>query len=296
MTTSPTTAKPSVCVIGPGIMGEAVVRRLLECGFVPKVRGRRPETEEPLIALGAERAASPAEAAATCDYVILLLPTPQAVEEVAVGPDGLASAGKRNTLIIDMSTTDPELTRQLAARLGAETGMRWIDAPLSGGAPGALAGALTLMVGGNEADFEDARAVLGAVCSNYTLMGPVGAGQSTKMINQILVGCTFMVLAEAVSLANRTGVDAAKLPAVFKGGRADSRLLQEFVPMMASGNWELTGKISSLVKDFGLIEQVAAKAGAPLPMTGVAASLHRILNNRGLGESPNAAVTKLYED
>ena len=294
MTTSP--AKPSVSVIGPGIMGQAVVRRLLECGFKPKVRGRRPETEAPLVALGAERVACPAEAAATCDYVILLLPTPQAVEDVALGPDGLITAGKRDTLIIDMSTTDPDLTRKLAARLYDATGMRWIDAPLSGGAPGALSGTLTLMVGGAEADFEDARAVLSAVCSNYTLMGPVGAGQSTKMINQILVGCTFMVLAEAVSLADRTGVDASKLPAVFKGGRADSRLLQEFVPMMASGQWELTGKISSLVKDFGLIEQVAAKAGAPLPMTGVAAALHRILNNRGMGEEPNAALVKLYRE
>lgn len=295
MTEPSPASKPSVCVIGLGIMGEAVVRRLLECGFAPKVRGRRPETENPLIALGAERVASPAEAA-SCDYVILLLPTPQAVEEVTLGADGLASAGRRNTLVIDMSTTDPELTRKLAARLQQESGMRWVDAPLSGGAPGALSGKLTLMVGGSEADFEEARAVLGAVCSNYTLMGPVGAGQSTKMINQILVGCTFAILAEAVSLAKRTGVDAGKLAAVFKGGRADSRILQEFAPMMASGKWERTGKISSLVKDFGLIEQVAAKAGAPLPMTGVAASLHRILNNRGLGEEPNAAVMKLYED
>ena len=296
MTQSQQSAKPSVCVIGIGIMGDAVVRRFLECGFAPKVRGRRPETEEPLIALGAERVMSPAEAAATCDYVILLLPTPQAVQDVTFGENGLASAGRRDTLIIDMSTTDPEMSRQFEARLGEETGMRWIDAPLSGGAPGALAGELTLMVGGSDENFEEARTVLSAVCSNYTHMGPVGAGQSSKMINQIMVGCTFAVLAEAVSLAKRSGIDAAKLPAVFKGGRADSRILQEFMPMMVSGDWELTGKISSLVKDFGLVEHVAAAVGAPLPMTSVAASLHRILNNQGHGEEPNVAVMKLYEE
>ncbi len=285
-----------VCVIGLGIMGQAVARRFLDCGLAPRVRGRRPETEDPLVAQGATRVASPAEAAATCDYVILLLPTPEAVEHVTFGTDGIAAAGRRETLVIDMSTTDPDLTRRLASRLHAETGMRWLDAPLSGGAPGALSGTLTLMVGGSEADFEDARPLLGHLCSNYTLMGPTGAGQSTKMINQILVGCTYWVLAEAIALAKRTGVDAGKLAAVFKGGRADSRLLQEFGPMMAAGSWEQTGKISSMVKDFGLIEQVAAKAGQPLPMTAVAAALQRVLNNRGLGEEPNAAVMKLYED
>ena len=287
---------PKVSVIGLGIMGEAVVKRFLECGIMPFVRGRRPETEDPLVALGAHRVASPAEAATVSDYVILLLPTPESVAEVTFGPDGLAAAGKQDTLIIDMSTIGPDLTRELADHLNGETGMRWVDAPLSGGAPGALSGTLTLMAGGDEADYEEARTVLKHLSAGYHLMGGVGAGQATKLVNQIMVGSTFMVLAEAVAFANRCGVDAAKLPDVFRGGRADSRILQEFTPKMVTDDPELTGKISSLVKDFGLIESVAGKVGAPLPMTMLAGNLHRILNNRGMGDEPNARAIKLYEE
>ena len=139
---------------------------------------------------------------------------------------------KPGTLIIDMSSIDPAATKAIAADVAAK-GLRWLDCPLSGGAPKALTGQLAVMAGGDPADFEASKAVMRHLCANYTLMGPPGAGQTTKLINQVLCALNFMAVAEATQLALDAGVDAAKIPQAIKGGRADSAILQEFMPQMA---------------------------------------------------------------
>ena len=165
------------------------------------------------------------------------------------GHDGVAEAGDSRKLLIDMSSIDPEATRGLAARLAAINGMRWVDCPLSGGAPGAATGRLTIMAGGSVADFERARLVMASLAKNYTLMGEVGAGQTTKLVNQVLCAIGFQAVAEAIALAQRGGVAAERIPAALAGGRADSAILQEFGAKMALHDYSPTGRLDNMLKD-----------------------------------------------
>jgi 2-hydroxy-3-oxopropionate reductase len=168
------------------------------------------------------------------------------------GKDGVASGAKPGTVIIDMSSIDPESTKDLAAKAAAQ-GLRWVDSPLSGGAPKALTGELTLMAGGEVQDVAAAHNVLKDVASNYTHMGPSGAGQTTKLINQVLCGLGFLAVAEATQLALDAGVDAAKIPQALKGGRADSALLQEYMPRFVAKDYRKTGRIDNMVKDLMMV-------------------------------------------
>ena len=170
------------------------------------------------------------------------------------------------------------------------TGGRWIDCPLSGGAPGALSGRLTVMAGGEEADFERARAVMGRLTANYTLMGPVGAGQATKLVNQVLCAIQFQAVAEAIALAERAGVNAERIPAALAGGRADSRILQEFGAKMARRDYSPTGRLDNMLKDLDGVQALARATQTPLPATAIVAEIHRALVAAGLGGADNAEL------
>lgn len=197
-------------------------------------------------------------------------------------------------LIIDMSSIDPEATKALAAR-AAEKRLRWVDSPLSGGAPKALIGQLTLMAGGTAEDVADARTVLRHVASNYTHMGPVGAGQTTKLINQVLCGLNFMAVAEATQLALDAGVDAAKVPEALKGGRADSAILQEYMPRFAGRDYRRTGRIDNMVKDLNAAQDLARRTSTAMPMTALCAEIHRMLTAAGLGGEDHAALMEFFK-
>ena len=165
-----------------------------------------------------------------------------------------------------MSSIDPQATAVMAARLEAETGMAWVDAPLSGGAPAAREGRLTLMLGGSVAAVERARAVLGELAANITHMGRSGAGQTTKLINQVLCACNFLAVAEATRLALDGKVDARKVPSALAGGRADSRILQEFMPKMAAFDYTPTGRIDNMLKDLEAVQRYAMALRTPMPL------------------------------
>ena len=167
--------------------------------------------------------------------------------------------------------------------------------PLSGGAPKALIGELTVMAGGKEADFKASKAVMGKLCKNYTLMGPSGAGQTTKLINQLLCGIGFLAVAEATRLAQDAGVDAAKIPVALKGGRADSALLQEYMPRMAAKDYTPTGRIANMVKDLNGVQDLARLTDTAMPMTATCAEVHRLLTAAGLGNADQAAVMEFFE-
>ena len=212
-----------IALIGAGAMGGAIGTRLAQTGQTLHVFDLDKDKVAELVAQGAIAAASAAEAAAQSDYVVTSLNAPRIVDIAVFGKDGVAEGAKPGTLIIDMSSIDPDATKDLAAK-AAEKGLRWVDSPLSGGAPKALIGELTLMAGGEADDVADAHNVLQHVATNYTHMGPVGAGQTTKLINQVLCGLNFLAVAEATQLALDAGVDAAKIPTALKGGRADSAI------------------------------------------------------------------------
>ena len=281
---------------GAGILGSAIMARLLDSHFDVRVWNRTPAKLGPLIDAGARAVARPADLVRDTDFVLTCLTDGAAVEAVVFAEDGIASAGSAASLLIDMSTVEPEHSRRMAERLLAECAMSWLDAPISGGAPAAREGRMAVMVGGEKADFDRALPVWDALATRCSLMGPSGAGQSTKMVNQVLVACMFAVLAEACGLAERIGVDASRIPEVLEGGRADSRLLQEFMPKMAASNFSVEGAVAVMLKDLDAIEALATEVGAKLPMTGAASELYRRLARAGFGDRDNSELVNLYRE
>lgn len=284
-----------IAMIGAGIMGSAIATRLIECGHRVHVFDLDKAKLDALAALGARPAASPAAATAAASFVILSLNHADIVEAVVFGPDGVAQAVKSDKLLIDMSSIDPAATQRMSARLQRETGMAWIDCPLSGGAPGARAGKLTVMAGGDEADFERGRAVMQDLCANYTLMGGSGTGQTTKLVNQLFCALAFQAVAEAVKLAEAGGVDPARIPTALAGGRADSRIMQEFMAKFAARDYTPTGRIDNMLKDLDSVQAFALKTKTPLPLTGAVTELHRILVAMGLGPKDSAEAMRLLD-
>ena len=282
-----------VALIGAGAMGGAIGTRLAGTGNHLTVFDPSPEKRQALVDRGAYAASSAAEAAAGSDYVILSLNAPAIVRKAVFGQTGVAEGARPGTLIIDMSSIDPEATKELAAD-AAERGLRWVDSPLSGGAPKALTGELTLMAGGAAKDVEDAHTVLRHVASNYTHMGPVGAGQTTKLINQVLCGLGFLAVAEATQLALDAGVDAAKIPQALKGGRADSAILQEYMPRFVAKDYRRTGRIDNMVKDLSGAQDLARRTNTAMPLTAACAEIHRMLTAAGLGGEDQAALMEFF--
>jgi len=282
-----------VALIGAGAMGGAIGTRLAGTGNHLTVFDPSPEKRQVLVDRGAYAASSAAEAAAGSDYVILSLNAPAIVRKAVFGQTGVAEGARPGTLIIDMSSIDPEATKELAAD-AAERGLRWVDSPLSGGAPKALTGELTLMAGGAAKDVEDAYTVLRHVASNYTHMGPVGAGQTTKLINQVLCGLGFLAVAEATQLALDAGVDAAKIPQALKGGRADSAILQEYMPRFVAKDYRRTGRIDNMVKDLSGAQDLARRTNTAMPLTAACAEIHRMLTAAGLGGEDQAALMEFF--
>ncbi|MEO1459582.1 MAG: NAD(P)-dependent oxidoreductase, partial [Pseudomonadota bacterium] len=177
----------------------------------------------------------------------------------------------------------------------AARGLGWLDAPLSGGAPKARLGQLTVMAGGTPENFDAAQAVMGKLCANFTHMGPSGAGQTTKLINQVLCGLGFMAVAEATRLAQDAGVEAAKIPLALKGGRADSAILQEYMPRMAAKDYTPTGRIANMVKDLNAVQDLARLTHTAMPLTATCAEVHRLMTAAGLGDADQAALMEFFE-
>ncbi|MBB3944115.1 2-hydroxy-3-oxopropionate reductase [Rhizobium skierniewicense] len=283
-----------IALIGAGAMGGAIGTRLLETGNHLTVFDLDQQKVQILVDKGASSAKTAADAASVSDYVILSLNSPGIIRRAVFGEAGVAAGAKPGTLLIDMSSIDPEATRQLGAD-AAEKGLRWVDSPLSGGAPKALIGQLTLMAGGTQGDVDDAHHVLKDVASNYTHMGPVGAGQTTKLINQVLCGLGFLAVAEATQLALDAGVDAAKIPQALKGGRADSAILQEYMPRYVSKDYRRTGRIDNMVKDLSGAQDLARRTNTAMPLTALCAEIHRMLTAAGLGGEDQAALMEFFK-
>lgn len=274
---------PRLGYLGTGLMGEPMVMNLLKAGYEVTVWNRTPSKCDAAVAAGARRAASPADLARQSDVVMACLTNATAVEAVLFGDTGVAEVTGPE-LFIDFSSMDPGLTREFGARLRAANGMGWVDAPVSGGTPAATAGTLTIMAGGSAADFARAEPLMTPLAQKVTHMGDLGAGQMTKLVNQIIAGCTMAVVAEAVNFARVMGVDATRLTEALAGGFADSKPFQLLAPRMATESFENPlGTVAMMLKDLDTIAAVGGE-GAALPMTDSARALMRATRDLGHAE------------
>jgi 2-hydroxy-3-oxopropionate reductase len=284
----------NVGIIGVGIMGSAIATRLLMCNQNVILFNRTADKIKTLVDKGARAGTSPRDVAEQSDFVILSLNTAAIVEDVVFGKDGVAEAASSEKMLLDMSSIDPKSTRAMAMRLRETSAMPWLDCPLSGGAPGALSGKLAVMAGGTEEDFEKAKMVMNHLCANFTLMGPQGAGQTTKLVNQVLCAVNFQAIAEATQLALNGGVSVDRIPAALAGGRADSRLLQEFMAKMGRHDYSPTGRIDNMLKDLEAVQALASQTRTSMPVTALTTEIHRLFVAAGKGGDDNAALMKFF--
>jgi 3-hydroxyisobutyrate dehydrogenase len=283
--------------VGLGLMGTAMCERLLEKGWPLTVWNREPERIPPIVAKGAAAASSPAEVTAQSDIVLMCVLHTEAVADCVFGPGGIASAGRlEGKILIDHSTIDPAASREMAARLRAETGMAWVDAPISGGPPAARSGTMAVMAGGEAADIERVHGLMQDLAGNFTHMGPAGAGQTTKVINQAIVGTGYVLMAEALILAERAGIDAARLPACLAGGFADSTLLRRLYPQMQERRFDPPlAYARQLLKDMKFVKAFAHGLGLELPVVEEAAAQYAAYVEAGNEMADSASIIRLYE-
>jgi 3-hydroxyisobutyrate dehydrogenase len=287
--------RPRIGYIGLGIMGTAMAQRLLEQGWTVTVWNLEPAALPPLVAAGAIAAATPAAVAAASDIVILCVLHTQAVESCVFGPGGVAETASAGKILVDHSTADPAATREMAAKLRASTGMGWVDAPVSGGPIASRAGTLTVMAGGTSEDVTTIAPVMKDLAANFTHMGPSGAGQTTKMINQAIVGSTYVVMAEALMMAEAAGIDAARLPACLAGGHADGTLLQQLYPQMQTRAFDPPRAYArQLLKDLKAVKEFSRGLQLELPMVELATQRYTDYVDAGNGMQDTASIVNLY--
>jgi 3-hydroxyisobutyrate dehydrogenase len=280
--------------LGLGMMGFPMARRLVSTGYDVTVWNRSAGKAAALVEAGAKPAGSPREVAAASDVIFMCLTDAAAVEDVVFGRDGLATVSGSGKLVVDFSSIHPDAARSIAARLKSANGMGWIDAPVSGGSMGAEQGTLAVMAGGDAKDVERVRPYVLAMARRLTHMGPVGAGQTTKLCNQVIVGCAMAVLAEATRLAVNAGIDAKRLPEALAGGFADSIPLQLFVPRMVQGiHSPPLGHIATMLKDLDTVVDVARDTSSPVPMSALAAQLFRLAKSARGADADALEIYKL---
>lgn len=280
--------------IGLGLMGQGFTRRLAARGHEVRGLDRVPEKIEAAEGHGVIPETTAASLTRASDFVHICVMTRADLEDVVFGEDGVAAGASSEKILIDHSTTPVEVTRAFAKHLHDDTGMVWIDAPVSGGPPAAEAGTLALMVGGDDEAVERVMPVL-ADLGEATHMGPTGSGQVTKMVNQVFVLNGFCILAEALALAEAGGVDAAKIPSALGGGYAGSNMLQKLFPRMVARDFEPAGYLFQCMKDLDLVHDIARDLKVPTPMSSQAASLFRIMMSKGHGDLDAISVLKLYD-
>lgn len=272
-------------------MGAPMIRHLLAAGHRVGVWNRTRAKSEALAADGARVVDTPRALAEQVETVLMCVLDARAVGDVVFGPDGLLSgdaAARRVRRIVDHSSIPPGVTRDYAKR-AADLGVGWVDAPVSGGVPGAQAGTLAVMAGGRAEDLDAVRPLIDAYAARITHMGDAGAGQTAKLCNQAIVTATVTAIAEAVGLAQASGIDAARLAQALAGGWADSVLLQTFVPRMTSGGHTPIGALGTFQKDVDTIADAARDTGAVMPVSATVQQVLRLGAAMGLADADFAA-------
>lgn len=282
--------------VGLGLMGQPMTRRLLEAGFDVTVWNRNPEKCADLVKAGAHQAATLGELVQRVDVVMTCVSDTAAVEQVVFGEGGVAAHGAAGKLLVDFSSIEPSATQAFAQKLQAACGMTWVDAPVSGGTAGAETGTLVIMAGGREQDVTRLEPLAQPLSQRLTRMGGVGAGQVTKVCNQLIVAANAMLIAEAVTLAEKAGVDASKLAPALAGGFADSKPFQILSPRMAAKNYEpVQWKVATLLKDLDNATKLAREVGGGAPLAGLANQLMRVFAEAGNAQRDLSSVVELYQ-
>ena len=250
----------------------------------------------PVLEKGAVEASGPADVTGQVDFVFQCLTDAFAVEQVVFGENGVASAGSPGKLLVDFSSMRPDRTREFSARLKEECGMGWVDAPVSGGVKGAEEATLAIMAGGEAEDVERVRDAISTFSARFTHMGPSGAGQVTKLCNQVIAASNMVTIAESIVLAERSGVDAAMLPEALAGGFADSIPLQIFGPRYANRQMEpFLGHIYTMMKDLDTARDLGQENDAPLPMASVAVEMMRHVAGKGYAEEDFTNIISFFD-
>lgn len=280
--------------IGLGIMGQGMTHNLLKAGFDIIVWNRTRNKAESIVAAGAQWADTPAALAQQCDIIITCVSDTPDVEAVILGENGVLGGIKAGALVIDMSTISPHVTREIAAKL-AEKGAHMLDAPISGGSEGAAKGTLSIMVGGDVAQFERAMPYFQAMGKAITHVGEQGAGQMVKLVNQVLVVITGLAVSEALVFAQAGGLDLEKTLAAVSQGAAGSWMLSNRGPQMIQRDWRPGFTIDLQQKDLRLVLEAADQMGVPTLGTSLVFNLYRTLQQQGLGGEGNHALVKALE-
>ena len=277
--------------IGLGIMGKPMAKNLLKAGYELWVNNRSQGPMEELAACGAH-AATRKELAENAEVIITMLPNGPQVREVILGD--VIKDMRPGQIFIDCSSISPVVSKEIAAAL-AEKGVEMLDAPVSGGEPKAIDGTLSFMVGGKQAVFDRCKDILGAMGASVTRCGEVGAGNTTKLANQIIVACNIQAVAEAFTLAQKAGVDPEVVYKAIRGGLAGSTVLDAKGPMMIAGNDKPGFKIDLHIKDLNNALDCAHTVGAPVPMTAAVQEILQWLHNNDCGGNDHSAIAKYYE-
>ena len=285
----------TVGFVGLGIMGKPMARNLMEAGYDLVVYNRSRSKTEDLASEGAEAAESPKEVAENAGIVFTMLPGPPEVRDVVAGEDGILRGAKEGSLLVDMSTSSPVLARELS-RTARERGVGLLDAPVSGGDVGAVEGTLSIMVGGEEEDFERARPLFDVLGETVVHVGPSGGGQVVKACNQIVVALTIEAVSEALVLGSKAEVDPKKVIEVLSGGLAGNKVMEVKGEKFLSHDFEPGGKVVSHHKDLGIALEAGREYGVPLPLTAVVDQMFGTLVSKGREGWDHSALLTLIEE
>ena len=277
--------------VGLGTMGGAMAANAARAGFDVSAWNRTPGRADELKDLGVAMRESPAKVAAASDVVITIVSDTPDVESVLFGPDGVAAGAEHGSLVIDMSTISPSATRDFAARL-AQTDVAMLDAPVSGGSEGAKKGTLSIFVGGEAADLERARPVLASLGTTITHVGPIGAGQAVKAVNQVILAGTYLGVAEGIVLALKSGLDVDQVVGALSGGAAQSWVLTNRSGRMLENDYPLGFKVALHRKDLGIALGMARELGASLPVSALCEAIEAGLMGQGHADDDMSAVAR----
>lgn len=281
--------------VGLGIMGRGMAANLLLAGFPLRVWNRTPARMNTFVAAGAGGGSSPADVAEHCDITIICVSDTPDVEAVILGENGVLQGAKPGDLVIDCSTISPQATQEIGAKL-AEKGVHMLDAPISGGSEGAAKGTLSIMVGGDAAQFQRALPVFKAMGKAITHVGAAGAGQTVKLVNQILVVGNALAMCEALLFAQAGGVDLQKTFDAISQGAAGSWMFTNRAPQIMHRDWRPGFTVDLQQKDLRLVLDAADKLGVPVVNTALVFNLYRTLQAQGLGGEGNHALIKALEN
>lgn len=280
-------------LIGLGIMGKPMAKNMLKAGYDLTVSDLNKASVDEVVAAGA-KTASNIEIGESCDVVMTMVPNSPQVKAVMLGENGVAAHMKSGSVFIDMSSINPVASKEIAAEL-AKKNIEMLDAPVSGGEPKAIDGTLSFMVGGKKEVFDKYKDLLGCMGASVVLCGDVGAGNTTKLANQIIVACNIQALAEALTLAKMVGVDPELVFKAIRGGLAGSTVMDAKAPMMIAGNDKPGFKVDLHIKDLNNALDCAHTVGSPLPMTAAVQEVLQWLHNNGCGQNDHSVIIKYYK-